>query len=192
MVDFEAFCIEFGQKFPKDGVTIQVPSGVAPDEARAAMAYALSEGLTADTGQALQVQYAVWQVLGQNGPAGDVTAQDILTNGTQAPANPQGTLVIDSAKANQIKLTLNSWNPVDQPVQVTATASDNFYGSGQLTIENTSQQPLTLCMPAGAVFNASNVAYQNLAGYATNVQVTNPQAVQSDRVQQLPQNSRRR
>lgn len=102
----------------------------------------------------------------------------VVAKATTAPANPQGTSVQDAAKANQIKLSLNNWQPVGGKVQITPTATDNFYGRGQLTVENTSQQALTLYMPVGTIFTAADSAFQDVAGYATNVQVTNPQVAQ--------------
>ena len=62
------------------------------------------------------------------------------------------------------------------------TASDNFYGRGQLTVTNTSTQELTLFMPVGTLFPSVNPAQQTMAGYATNIQVSNPQQAP----QQLP------
>lgn len=172
VVQFEAFCTEFGKVFPTD---VQAPNSVAPDAARAAMSYGISKGYNADAAKALQLQYAVWQTLGTaNSPKGDATAQDVLTSGKTAPANPQGTSVLDAVKANQIKLTLDSWQPIGPKVAITSTATDNFYGRGQVTIENTSQQDLTLFMPVGTVFPAVDASQQTMAGYATNVQVTNP------------------
>lgn len=174
VVSYQAFCTEFGKIFP-DG--IQGPSGsVAPAAAQAAMSYGISKGYDKDGQQALQLQYGIWQALGTTtAPTGDATAQDIATNGKTPPANPQGTSVLDAFKANQIKLTLNSWAPIGPKVAITSTATDNFYGGGQLTIQNTSQQALTLYMPVGTLFAPTNPAHQTMAAYATNVQVNNPQ-----------------
>ena len=173
VVSYQAFCTQFGKIFP-DG--IQGPAGLAPDAARAAMSYAISKGYDKDGQQALQLQYGIWQALGtSNAPKGDATAQDVITNSKTPPANPQGTSVLDAFKANQITMTLNSWAPVGPKVAITATATDNFYGGGQLTIQNTSQQALTLYMPVGTLFPATNPSHQTMAAYATNVQVNNPQ-----------------
>jgi len=181
VVSFEAFCIEFGKVFPNG---IQGPSGLAPDPARAAMSYGLGKGLNANEQQALQMQYGIWQALGTQGaPAGDAAAQDVFTNGKTVPTNPQGTSVLDAFAANQIKVTLSSWAPVGAKVAITPTATDNFYGRGQLTIQNTSQQALTLYMPVGTQFASIDPAQQSVAAYATNVQVNNPQQTSSTGVQ---------
>ena len=54
--------------------------------------------------------------------------------------------------------------------------TDNFYGKGQLTLENTSQEALTLAMPVGTIFQTPDAESQNMVGYATNVEVNNPTA----------------
>jgi LPXTG-motif cell wall-anchored protein len=64
---------------------------------------------------------------------------------------------------------------------------DNFYGRGTLTVENTSQQAVTLAMPAGTLFPPVTAGEQTMAGYATNIRVSNPQASQAP--QQLPNTS---
>jgi hypothetical protein len=189
VVQFEAFCIEFGEEFPETG--LQAPNGVAPDPVRGALAYAQSRNLTANEQQALQVQYAVWRALGETtSPQGDQTAQDVLANGTTAPAAPQGaTSVVDAARQNQVQITIDQFQPVGQPVQITpaSQATDNFYGRGQLTIRNTSQQTQTLYMPIGTVFPAQDAQFQDLAGYATDVQVNNPQQQAAQQAQQQAQ-----
>lgn len=172
-VSFQAFCIEFGKVFPNG---IQGPSGLAPDQARAAMSYGVGKGYNANEQQALQLQYAIWQAIGTSGaPQGDATAQDVIANSKTPPANPQGTSVLDAFQANQVKVTLNSWAPVGNKVAITPSATDNFYGQGQLTIENTSQKALTLYMPVGTQFAAIDKSQQSVAAFATNVQVNNPQ-----------------
>lgn len=187
VVSFQAFCIEFGKVFPNG---IQGPSGLAPDPARAALSYGIGKGLTANEQQALQLQYGIWQALGaQNAPQGEAAAQDVFANGKTPPANPQGTSVLDAFNANQVKVTLNSWAPIGNKVPITGGATDNFYGQGQLTIENTSQQALTLYMPVGTQFQAINPAEQSVAAYATNVQVTNPQTTTSGAQNTLPNTS---
>jgi LPXTG-motif cell wall-anchored protein len=171
-VTFEAFCTEFGQVF---AAGVELPSGLAPDAGRAALAYGVSQGYNTDGAQALELQFALWQALGTTtSPKGGTVAQDVLTNGKAVPANPQGTSVLDAVTGGDVTVKLDSWAPIGPKVQITATASDNFYGRGQLTIQNTSQRALTLYMPVGTLFPSTNPAQQTMAGYATDVQVTNP------------------
>jgi hypothetical protein len=68
---------------------------------------------------------------------------------------------------------MNSWSPIGNKVDLGAL-TDNFYGKGELTLENTSQEALTLAMPVGTVFQTPDADSQNMVGYATNVQVNNP------------------
>jgi hypothetical protein len=173
-VTFEAFCTEFGQEFPS---AVQAPNATAPDRVRAALAYARQQNLIGSNEQALQVQYALWQLLGAvDSPRGEQAAQDIVSQaGSTPPAAPQGARsVVEASQANQVRLTVASWQPLGEPVQITQTATDNFYGRGTLTVENISQQELTLYMTIGTIFPAVNQAEQDMAGYATNIQTNDP------------------
>jgi hypothetical protein len=177
-VTFEAFCAQFGEDFPAG---VQAPSGVASQQVQAALAYAQQQGLTGSDQQALQVQYAIWQLLGAtDSPRGEQAAQDVVAQASAAPAAPQGaTSVVEAAQAGQVRVTVNSWQPVGQPVQITQTATDNFYGRGTLTVENVSQQALTLYMPYGTILPSVNQAEQDMVAYATNVQTTDTGVAQA-------------
>jgi hypothetical protein len=183
-ITFEAFCTNFGQKFPQ---AIQAPNGVGSDKVRAALAYIQSNNLASDPAKALEAQYAIWQLSGATGsPAGGADAKAVVAAAATAPASTQGTSIVDAVKANQVKATLASWQPIGDKVQI-GSAMDNFYGRGTLTVENTSQQVVTLAMPVGTLFPPVTAGEQTMAGYATNVQVSNPQAAQAP--QQLPNTS---
>lgn len=170
-ISFEAYCTDFGKFFPQ---TIVVPNGVAPDKIRAALAYIQQQGYTADTDKALEANDAIWQLAGATrAPAGGTTTQDVLKNATTPPTAPTGTSILDAATANQVKLTLASWQ-AGPKVQI-LSATDSFYGRGTLTVENISQQELTLFMPVGTLFPGSEARFQVMGGYQTDVQVKNPQ-----------------
>jgi hypothetical protein len=170
-ISFTAFCLDFGVKFPD---TVQAPNALAEDKLRAALAYIQSNNLAADQSKALEAQYAIWQLRGAtNSPAGGAQAKAVVDAATMPPANLQGTSIIDAAKANQVRLTVSSWQPIGSKVPLGA-ATDNFYGQGTLTVENTSNQKLTLFMPIGALFPPAATGSQTMAGYSTNVQVTDP------------------
>ncbi|MBC8076557.1 MAG: hypothetical protein H7Y32_10820, partial [Chloroflexales bacterium] len=148
-ISFTAFCTNFGQKFP---AAIQAPNALAPNNVRAALAYIQAQNLYSDPAQALEAQYAIWQLVGATGsPTGGATAQQVVQNATTAPANPQGTSLLDAVTANQVAVTLASWAPIGQPVAI-GTTTDNFYGQGTVTVKNNTQQPLTLFMPVGTLF----------------------------------------
>ena len=183
-VTFEAFCTNFGQKFP---TSIQAPNTVAAHNIRGALAYIQGNNLAADPTKALEAQYAIWQLSGATGsPAGGDPAKAVVNAATTVPANPQGTSVVEAAKAGQVSVAINSWQAVGTPVQI-GSATDNFYGRGTLTIENTSQQALTLYMPVGTLFPPATAGEQTMAAYATNTQVSNPQTQSAP--QQLPRTS---
>jgi len=180
-ITFEAFCTNFGQKFPQ---AIQAPNAVGQDKIRGALAYIQSNNLAADPAKALEGQYAIWQLSGATGsPAGGADAKAVVAAAATAPASPSGTSVVDAVKANQVKVTLASWQPIGNKVPL-GSSMDNFYGRGTLTVENTSQQAITLAMPVGTLFPPVTAGEQTMAGYATNVQVSDPQAPQ-----QLPNTS---
>ena len=171
-VAFEAYCTDFGQKFP---ASIQPPASVAQDNVRGALAYIQTNNLGADQTKALDAQYGVWQVRGATGsPAGGDVAKAVVGAAANPPANPQGTSLVDAAKAGQVQVAINAWQPVGNPVQL-GSATDHFYGRGTLTVKNTSQQALTLYMPVGTQFPPATAGDQTMAGYATNIQVSNPQ-----------------
>jgi LPXTG-motif cell wall-anchored protein len=181
-ITFEAYCTEFGKFFPQ---SILAPNGVASDKIRAALGYIQQEGLTADTDKALEANYAIWQLAGAaRVPAGGTTTQDVLKNATTPPADPAGTSILDAVGASQVKLTLVSWE-AGPKVQI-LSATDSFYGKGTLTIENTSQQELTLFMPVGTLFPGSEARLQVMGGYPTDVQVQNPQLPNTGAVEGIP------
>lgn len=181
-ITFEAYCTDFGKFFPQ---SILAPNGIAPDKIRAALAYIQQQGLTADTDKALEANDAIWQLAGATrAPAGGTTTQDVLKNATTPPADPKGTSILDAAGANQVKLTLASWQPGPK-VQI-LSATDSFYGRGTLMVENISQQDLTLYMPVGTLFPGSEARFQVMGGYPTNVQVKNPQLPNTGAGERVP------
>jgi len=179
-ITYEAYCTNFGLKFP---TVLQSPNGVAPDNLRGALAYIQQNSISGDENKALDAQYGIWQLSGATGsPAGGTTAQAVVAAARTPPATPSGTSVLDAVKAGQVKLTLGTWAPIGNPVPI-GSISDHFYGRGNLTIQNTSQQALTLYMPVGTLFPPNTTGEQTMSAYATNVQVSNLQATQP---QQLP------
>jgi LPXTG-motif cell wall-anchored protein len=170
-ISFTAFCLDFGVQFPAN---LQAPNALAEDKVRAALAYIQNNNLAADQTKALDAQYAIWQLRGATGsPAGGAQAQAVVSAATTPPANPQGTSILDAAKANQVRLTVTAWQPIGNPVQLGA-GSDHFYGQGTLTVENISNQRLALAMPVGTVFPPATAGSQTMAAFSTSVQITDP------------------
>ena len=183
-IAFEAFCTNFGQKFPQ---SIETPITVASAPVRGALAYIQNNGLGANPTSALEAQYAIWQLTGATGsPAGSDQAKAVVANANTAPTTPQGTSLLDAISNKQVTFKIAAWQPVGDPVQI-GSAQDHFYGRGQLTITNTSGQDLTLYMPVGTLFPPTTAGDQTMAAYATNVQVNNPQLQQAPT--QLPNTS---
>jgi len=176
VITFEGFCTEFGKTFP---TSVEAPNGAAPANVVAGLSYAQGKGYTTTEQQALEVQYAIWQLLGTQGaPTGGAIAQEVVTNAKTAPTTPQGTSLLNAVQANQVRVTVSSWQPLGSKVAITASASDYFYGRGTLTVENTSQQALTLYMPIGTIFPASDNASQDMTAYFVSAQASGSTATQ--------------
>lgn len=172
-ISYEGYCTDFGKKFP---TTLQAPNALGTDAVRGAIGYIQANNLGANPQQALEAQYGVWRATGAtDSPRGGDVANAVANAAQNPPANPQGTSLLDAVKNNQVALTLGNWAPVGDKVQL-GNASDNFYGRGTLTVENRTQQQLTLYMPVGTLFPPATAGEQTMAAYATNIQVTNPQA----------------
>lgn len=172
-ITFVAYCTEFGKFFPQ--AIVEPNGGLAPERVRAALAYIDRRGYVADEAEALEANIAIWQLAGASRlpPGGSVTS-DVLANAAAAPADPAGTSILTAAAAGQVRLTLAGWAPIGDKVQI-LSATDNFYGRGTLTVENVSTQALDLYMPVGTLFPGNEARFQQVGGFATDVQVRNPQ-----------------
>lgn len=148
-------------------------TGVADANVGGALNYALSKGFTGD--QPKEVQFAIWQARGAQGsPATGAQGQEISANASTQPTPPAGaTSLIDALASNQIRATAGKWEGIGEKLTIN-NVEDNFQGRGELMIENTSGRALTLYMPVGTLFPAPSAEFQSMAGYATNVDVTNP------------------
>lgn len=168
---FESFCIDYGLKFPT-AVGLP-PTQVAQANVAGALNYALSKDYT--TSAPKEVQFALWQARGAQGsPAVGAQGTEIGQNTTTLATPPAGaTSLLDALRDNRVKATAGSWNGIGEQVSI-GSLTTYFQGRGQLQIENSSGQALTLYMPIGTVFPAPAAEFQNMVGYATDIQVTNP------------------
>ena len=168
-ITFVAYCSEFGKFFPEQ---IQGPNGdVAPDAIRAALAYVSGLGIADDSAKALEANFAIWQLAGATRATGggDLTNQ-IKANATTPPAAPaDATSILDAARDGNARLTLDSWAPIGDKVQI-LNATDHFHGRGTLIVENTSTEVLTLYMPTGTLFPGSEARLQIMGAYTEDVQ----------------------
>jgi hypothetical protein len=157
-VQVRGFCLDFGKPFPSQS---SAPTSLAPDQARAALNYAVSKGY--DTSDPAQVQEAIWfLVSGEWHRTDHAMAQEIADaakNGNM-PATPSGTSLIDALQANNLTATI-SFTPGGG-----LTGSDAFYGDGSLMIKNNGTQDVQVYLPFGSVFPPANSADQRLIGYA--------------------------
>lgn len=171
-VSFQGFCVEFGGTFPSSIELLSRPVGVASNPVRSAIAYVQANNIAADGAKALEAQYAIWAAQGYSGmPLTGATASAVFNASKNAPpANPPGTSVVDARNAGTARVTIRSWNPVGSPVRI-FDATDYFYGQGTMTVENISNQDLTLFVPTGMRIDAAYVGYQDIVAYQTGVSV---------------------
>ena len=170
-ITFESFCIDYGKKFP-DSIGLP-PTSVAESAIVGALNYAVGKGYTSS--QPKEVQFAIWQARGANGaPAPGAIGQEISANSGAQPTAPAGaTSVIDALKSGQITATAGSWEGIGEKLTIN-NFDDSFQGRGEIKLENTSDQEVTLYMPVGTLFPAPAAEFQSMAGYATQIEVTNP------------------
>jgi hypothetical protein len=87
---YEAYCTDFGLKFP---TTLQAPNAVADDKLRGGLAYIQQNNLSADQNQALEAQYGIWQLRGATAsPSGGDTTKGGRQCGKHPAAEPAGNL----------------------------------------------------------------------------------------------------
>jgi hypothetical protein len=171
-ITFYAFCTEFGDLYPNQ---IVAPYDRGTPQVQAALQYIADNGLVRDTNRALQGQFAIWLLLNQPGPSGDALTQQVVSFAqSNQVTDPQARSILDASRDKQVRLSLRRWEPASDKVQITATARDHFYGRGQLVVENISQQPLTLYMPIGTLFHPTVQSHQTMAGFLSDVTVSNP------------------
>lgn len=160
-VRFESFCLDFGKKFP-DAIGLP-PTGTADPAVREALRYAQSKGYI--DSDAKEVQFAIWKARGAEGSPepGDV-GREIAANASGEPTLPAGaTSIVDAIQNNEIRVDAGSWQPIGEKLTI-GNFNDYFRGRGELKIENTSGQVLTLYMPVGTTFPAPAEEFQSMAG----------------------------
>ncbi|HMQ33876.1 MAG TPA: hypothetical protein PKD53_24295, partial [Chloroflexaceae bacterium] len=169
-IGFEGFCYQYGEPFP---AALSGPSGLAEGNIRSALALARSQGLTGSDQDALQVQYAIWQLQGQsNAPEGGELALRILnqTRAAPGPTTPQGTSLVDAVTSGQVSVSVTEFGPVGERVEIAPGVNDTFYGRGRMVVTNNSQETLTLYMPTGTIIAAVDAEEQDLVAYATSIE----------------------
>ncbi|NJN17532.1 MAG: hypothetical protein HC822_15305 [Oscillochloris sp.] len=188
-ITFEAFCTNYGQNFPDQ---IEAPDALAQPELQKALAYIEEQGLAANAADALDAQYGLWRVIGAaDSPQGGAIAANVVNAANTGIPAPSGTSLLDAVQAGQVTVSVASWEPIGQPVEI-GDLTDHFYGRGTLRVENTSNQTLTLYHPIGALYAPTEVGDQTMAAYATEIEVQNPQTIevtQTSQPTELPETS---
>lgn len=182
-VRFEGFCYQFGESFPS---SVSAPSGLADENIRAALTLARAQGYTGSDQDALQVQFAIWQLQGEtDAPQGGDLARDVVNRSrtAQAPAPAGATSLIDAAAAGQVRIEVTEFAAVGAPAEIAPGVSDNFYGRGSLSVTNLTDQELTLYMPVGTIIPSQNLDEQDLVAYSTSVEGASAQAAQQPTAQ---------
>lgn len=181
-ITFESFCLDYGKKFPT-AVGLP-PTQVAEANVVGALNYALGKDYT--TSAPKEVQFAVWNLRSAQGsPAVGAQGDEVVKNTSTAPSAPAGaTSVIDALRDNRIRATAGTWAGVGEQITIGAETT-NFQGRGELKIENSSQDTLTLYMPTGTIFPAPSAEFQSMAGYAVDVVVNNPQQLPNTGVEDV-------
>jgi len=175
-VTFTAFCIQFGDySFP---YAIQAPNAnnnpaLATDAVRKLLIYAKNNKVENDPQKALEVQRAIWRQLGVKGISGGDSAISGSQNITISdPANARSILDKTGWNNKEWGLDTTSWTPLSEPLHLTDSAIDFFYGRGLMTVKNNTNNQLSLFMPDGTIiYPAGKGRHQQIAGYLTGVTV---------------------
>lgn len=172
-----AFCLNFGEPFPK-AVTVSTETAAA---GVVQVMKAAAHGATLDV---LQTQIAIWHQIENKWGYKD---KDVNMAGAEAlvaagAAEGTGALVergvaLDKAIADgSVTATVDGWQVVDAPKALPSDAP--YYGSGTLMVKNVGTAPITVRVPLGLVLKAANAAEQDMGLYAvTQVPTEQPQAL---------------
>lgn len=176
-LEVNAFCLNFGEPFPK-AVTVSAetaPAGVVQ------VLKAAARGATMDV---LQTQIAIWHQIenkwGYKDKDVDMTGAKALAD--VAAAQDGGALVdrgvaLDKAIADgSVTASIDGWHEADGPKALPTDAP--YYGAGTLIVKNVSAASITVRLPLGLMLKAANAAEQDMGLYAvTQVPLEQPQAL---------------
>ncbi|HJZ49568.1 MAG TPA: hypothetical protein VKE41_20465 [Roseiflexaceae bacterium] len=170
VIRFVAFCRDFGGRFPR-AIGLPASDRLAPAQVRGALGYIRDNGL-AQSGTALQSQYAIWELQGVSGlPTDNATSQAVLGAADTPPGDPANASSIaeEGYLSGAWTLELLSWKPQGNPVKIAGGVSDFFYGVGELRVRSHIAEARTLYFPTGLTFPPAKAGSQRATGYATSV-----------------------
>ncbi|MBK6768035.1 MAG: hypothetical protein IPG72_03200 [Ardenticatenales bacterium] len=176
-VPINAFCLNFGEPFPK---AVTVSTGAAA----AGVVQVMKAAARSATLDVLQTQIAIWHQIegswGYKDKDVDMTTAKALAEA--AASEGTGALVetgvaLDKAITDgSVTATVDGWQVVDAPKALPSDAP--YYGSGTLVVKNVSAAPITVRVPLGLVLKAANEAEQDMGLYAvTQVPMEQPAAL---------------
>jgi hypothetical protein len=155
-IKVRGFCLDFGKPFPTGATSLD---GLATDELRQALSYALQKGYTDNN--AAQVQEALWFMRDNTWHSDDhAIGQEIVDNARSVSSIPIGSGTAITEPTAQNILTFTATFVPQTP--------DAFYGDGDLQIKNVGTTAIQVYLPIGAKFTVpgSNGEFQDLITYA--------------------------
>lgn len=164
---FNAFCLNFGEPFPK---SVDVSSGRTNDDAvKVLKAAALSGTGSSDV---LQTQLAVWNAIagryGYYETDVDLSGAKALTASAQdqttAALSSKGMPLDEAIRDGKVSASVDGWMEASAPKALPGDAP--YYGSGTLVIKNLGSTPLEVYAPLGLVLKAAMPAEQDMGLYA--------------------------
>lgn len=171
-----AFCLNFGEPFPK-AVTVstdRAPSGVVQVMKSAARRGSLD---------VLQTQIAIWhQIEGAWGykdkDVDMTTAQALVTaavSESTAALMDRGVGLDTALGDGRVSATVDGWQVVDAPKALPSDAP--YYGSGTLRVKNLTSDTIAVRVPLGLVLKAADAAEQDMGIYAVEQVAEQPAAL---------------
>ena len=177
---FNAFCLNFGEPFPK---SVNVSSGRTTDDAvKVLKAAALSGTGSSDV---LQTQLAVWNAIagryGYYETDVDLSGAKALTASAKeqstAALSSKGMPLDEAIRDGKVSASVEGWMEASAPKALPGDAP--YYGSGTLVIKNLGSSALEVYAPLGLVLKAAMPAEQDMGIYAvkTSTVVEQPKAL---------------
>lgn len=175
-VAVQAFCLNFGEPFPK-AVTVSsesAPAGVVQVMKAAAHGGALD---------VLQTQIAIWHQIegawGYKDKDVDLTTAKALVaaavSETAGALMERGVALDAAIRDGRASATIDGWQVTDAPKALPSDAP--YHGTGTLRVKNLTSDTLTVRVPLGLVLKAADAAEQDMGVYAVEQVTETPSAL---------------
>jgi hypothetical protein len=140
------YCLEMGKPFP--GASLR-PAALAPDQVRAAIAYALGKGYVQN--ESWQTQLAIWYFLNGNakveeeyGPVADEIIAAVEGGAAPDEAAEGAQLLTEAVAGGIITATIDDFEDI--------SPEGAYIGSGTLVLTNLTAEPVRIVVPYGVQF----------------------------------------